>query len=159
MEHLIECWARQEEPEQGIEIQEEVNQDQAVAGAGQEVEAVENGEAHEVGVDGQPVAAEEEIRPKVEEGQEEVEERHVAGKEQKKNVIIIGEDRRQEAAIQDERLQDGHLERGDIGYVLKLCVVMRRIVRYSFLFVVKKKKNTGVKTCKIEHLQKGTWLT
>lgn len=120
MERLIECWARQEEkaePEQ--EIQEDVNQDQDVAGVGQEGKVVANGEAHEMGAEGQPVAAEEEIRPDIEDP-----ERHAEEEEQENNIIII----REEAAIQDERnqerVQEEHLEQGDIGYVLEQCVAM-----------------------------------
>lgn len=121
MEQLIECWARLEEkaePERGTEIQEDVDQDEAVAGAGQEVEAVANGEAREAGAERQPGPAEEEIGPEHQEGPE----RHAEGAEQDNNVIIIREEGREDGAIQDEldqeRVQDGQLEQEDSGYVL-----------------------------------------
>ncbi|MCI4385180.1 hypothetical protein PGIGA_G00047470 [Pangasianodon gigas] len=126
MEQLIECWARQEEkaePERGIEIQEEVGQVEAVAGggagAGQEGDAVANGEAHEADAERQPGPAGEEIRPEDEEGPE----RHAEEEEQENNVILIREEGRENAAIQDEhnqeRLQDGHLEQEDSGMNVK----------------------------------------
>lgn len=106
MEQLIECWARQEEkaePERGIEIQEEVDQD---------------GESHEADAERQLGPAGEEIGPEDGEGPD----RHGEAEEQENNVIIIREEGRENAAIQDEhnqeQLQDRHLEQEDTGYVL-----------------------------------------
>lgn len=103
MEQLIECWAKQEEnaePERGIEIQDQ------------------DGEAHEVDAERQLGPAFEEIGPEDEEGPE----RHREAEEQENNVIIIREEGRVNAAIQDEhnqeRLQGGHLEQEDTGCVL-----------------------------------------
>ncbi|XP_060757500.1 F-box/WD repeat-containing protein 9 isoform X2 [Neoarius graeffei] len=100
MEQLIECWAKQEEnaePERGIEIQDQ------------------DGEAHEVDAERQLGPAFEEIGPEDEEGPE----RHREAEEQENNVIIIREEGRVNAAIQDEhnqeRLQGGHLEQEDTG--------------------------------------------
>lgn len=114
MEQLIECWARQKERaelEPAIEILEEVADNEAVAGAGREGEALANGEVHEADAERQPGPAEEEIGPEIEEGPE----RHAEGQQQENNVLIIRED-----GILDEheRFQDGHLEQEDIEYAL-----------------------------------------
>lgn len=116
MEQLIECWARLEEKaEQKIKIHEEVDQNEVVAEAGQEEEAVANGDADAVR---QPGPVGEENRPENEEGPE----RHAEGEEQENDVIIIREEGEENAGFQDEhnheQFQDEHLEQEDIGYVL-----------------------------------------
>lgn len=110
MEQLIECWTRQEgkaEPEQGIEIQDEAIAGRG-AGARQEGEAATNGEELDADTVRQPGPAGKEIRP-----EDDGLERHGEGEEQENNIIIVGEEEREDAAIQDE-----HLEQEDSGYVL-----------------------------------------
>ncbi|KAK3553265.1 hypothetical protein QTP86_032777 [Hemibagrus guttatus] len=111
MEQLIECWARPEEtaqlPEPRIEIQVEV-EDEVV----QEGEAVPNGEAREADAERQPAPAEEEIRP-------EDEDPEIQREEQGDNVMIIREEERENAAMEDElnreQLQERHQEQEDSG--------------------------------------------
>lgn len=111
MEQLIECWTRQEgkaEPERGIEIQDEAIAGRG-AGARQEGEAATNGEELDADTVRQPGPAGKEIRP-----EDDGLERHGEGEEQENNIIIVGEEEREDAAIQDE-----HLEQEDSGMNVK----------------------------------------
>lgn len=129
MEELIKCWARQKETaettEPEIEIEEEGDQNEVLQEGGQEEEAAANEEVHEADAERPPGPAEEEIRP----GNEEGPKIHGEGEEQGNNVIIIRDEGRENAVIEDEhdheRLQDGHLEQEGSGLVLKHCVVVK----------------------------------
>lgn len=115
MEQLIECWARQKD---------KAEQDEAVE-AGQEGEAVANGEQDAADAERQSVPVVEEIRPEDEEGPE----RHGEEEEQENNVVIIREEGRENAADEnehhEERIEDEHLEQEDSGCVLMHFVEIR----------------------------------